>query len=343
MKNTKVTDMEVYLFISFIKLWYICISNCVLNINLNNDTNIMKNIIVTRKLPSNKILLTWTSYSSWVKCMYFQSYAVISCFIGYLDEDINSILHYLENVKTTRLFQYLIKNESKFLFILLKYCHYIFIIKKSGECHAYLIACLVLRHILKCNRNIIKQRVSASIDYVFFKYYFNYIEQNKITNYTIDTQNNCLFDIILNKDVEYTIIFKTILMQSLWPFLIFTYLDLNNINIQECFRRILKANNVININWNTYKKKIKVYQTLFKRVIKEHYIVFSQAYKCFDIMKQIKAIHKTIYCFYCGKCASRKHLRLCKACKVAFYCNKNCQKKDWKDHKYLCNMVCNNS
>ena len=40
-------------------------------------------------------------------------------------------------------------------------------------------------------------------------------------------------------------------------------------------------------------------------------------------------------CPTCGKIATIK----CTACKNVYYCNKNCQKKDWKTHRPLCKML----
>ncbi len=44
--------------------------------------------------------------------------------------------------------------------------------------------------------------------------------------------------------------------------------------------------------------------------------------------------HDDIKCGYCGK--SEKLLR-CTKCKLASYCNRECQKKDWPSHKMSCN------
>jgi hypothetical protein len=41
---------------------------------------------------------------------------------------------------------------------------------------------------------------------------------------------------------------------------------------------------------------------------------------------------KTVVCFSCKKVCSRK----CSKCKITPYCNRECQKKDYKDHKKTC-------
>ena len=40
-------------------------------------------------------------------------------------------------------------------------------------------------------------------------------------------------------------------------------------------------------------------------------------------------------CPACGKIATTK----CTGCKQVYYCNRNCQKKDWKTHKPACKML----
>lgn len=40
-------------------------------------------------------------------------------------------------------------------------------------------------------------------------------------------------------------------------------------------------------------------------------------------------------CLACGKIATTK----CSGCKIVYYCNRNCQKKDWKSHKPSCKML----
>ncbi len=42
-------------------------------------------------------------------------------------------------------------------------------------------------------------------------------------------------------------------------------------------------------------------------------------------------------CFSCGK--MDKQMKRCGACKIARYCSKECQKRDWRNHIALCNEV----
>lgn len=40
-------------------------------------------------------------------------------------------------------------------------------------------------------------------------------------------------------------------------------------------------------------------------------------------------------CNYCDKLLEK--INRCSRCKLSFYCNRTCQKKDWKKHKVVCN------
>lgn len=44
-----------------------------------------------------------------------------------------------------------------------------------------------------------------------------------------------------------------------------------------------------------------------------------------------------LQCNWCKKCALGKRLLRCSRCQSAFYCDADCQKKDWKMHKKACN------
>eukprot|EP01122_Echinamoeba_exundans_P000143 TRINITY_DN10122_c0_g1_i1.p1 TRINITY_DN10122_c0_g1~~TRINITY_DN10122_c0_g1_i1.p1 ORF type:complete len:509 (+),score=66.01 TRINITY_DN10122_c0_g1_i1:273-1799(+) len=43
-----------------------------------------------------------------------------------------------------------------------------------------------------------------------------------------------------------------------------------------------------------------------------------------------------LHCAYCDEHPPKEHLMKCSQCKVARYCNIECQKKDWKKHKSIC-------
>lgn len=40
------------------------------------------------------------------------------------------------------------------------------------------------------------------------------------------------------------------------------------------------------------------------------------------------------FCIFCGK--HNLNMKTCSSCKLAYYCNKECQIKDWKIHKLEC-------
>ncbi len=60
-----------------------------------------------------------------------------------------------------------------------------------------------------------------------------------------------------------------------------------------------------------------------------------------NIYKIIKIIHLDNCCTYCNSKYNNNNkntiLHLCTGCRSVLYCNKNCQGKDWLDHKYICN------
>lgn len=44
-------------------------------------------------------------------------------------------------------------------------------------------------------------------------------------------------------------------------------------------------------------------------------------------------------CNACGDIKNEGQFKRCKQCKLARYCDKECQKKHWKTHKKLCNLI----
>eukprot|EP01083_Nonionella_stella_P064191 167079_1 len=41
----------------------------------------------------------------------------------------------------------------------------------------------------------------------------------------------------------------------------------------------------------------------------------------------------------CATCNKIGATALCSACKCTYYCNKDCQRKHWKQHKKICKMI----
>jgi len=61
---------------------------------------------------------------------------------------------------------------------------------------------------------------------------------------------------------------------------------------------------------------------------------------CHDQDKELIEILRRVYgCFSCGK---PKPKSTCSKCKVVKYCNRECQRKDWKRHKGECDTWCEN-
>ena len=44
-------------------------------------------------------------------------------------------------------------------------------------------------------------------------------------------------------------------------------------------------------------------------------------------------------CLACTTCSGQPARRRCSRCKAAYYCDRNCQKSDWKTHRTLCEPV----
>eukprot|EP01083_Nonionella_stella_P292540 994902_1 len=42
---------------------------------------------------------------------------------------------------------------------------------------------------------------------------------------------------------------------------------------------------------------------------------------------------------FCATCNNADATSVCSACKCTYYCNSYCQRKDWKQHKQMCQML----
>ena len=59
-----------------------------------------------------------------------------------------------------------------------------------------------------------------------------------------------------------------------------------------------------------------------------------------DIRKHIEIVMKNrnyATCAYCNHIALQCNILKCTKCKVVSYCNKQCQRLNWIDHKKICN------
>ena len=58
---------------------------------------------------------------------------------------------------------------------------------------------------------------------------------------------------------------------------------------------------------------------------------------CMDDKKtEAKSMDKIEYCNGCHNSFSRESIKKCRGCKVAFFCSKDCYKKNWPAHKERC-------
>merc|ERR1712096_377432 len=53
--------------------------------------------------------------------------------------------------------------------------------------------------------------------------------------------------------------------------------------------------------------------------------------------KKKEAPHRS--CSYCHKSGRDVQLTYCKGCRIAFYCNPQCQRSHWKEHKKACRQA----
>ena len=59
--------------------------------------------------------------------------------------------------------------------------------------------------------------------------------------------------------------------------------------------------------------------------------------RCLDETKAAaKPEARTCICLFCGNERSRAEIFQCTRCNLVEYCSKDCQRKDWKDHRSLC-------
>jgi hypothetical protein len=89
-----------------------------------------------------------------------------------------------------------------------------------------------------------------------------------------------------------------------------------------------------------FKNAAKLAAEIFP--VKQHQGILKQALDLDDLVfEQVHVYHKedgTVYeCLECDYCAEdMTKVNRCSACHIACYCNRDCQKADWKRHKCLC-------
>ena len=53
------------------------------------------------------------------------------------------------------------------------------------------------------------------------------------------------------------------------------------------------------------------------------------------------SLSKPLFCLSCCKKETEVELKRCSRCKFVHYCSKQCQVKDFKDHKTICYLIAN--
>ncbi len=69
--------------------------------------------------------------------------------------------------------------------------------------------------------------------------------------------------------------------------------------------------------------------------------IFSKKEEDNDNKSSSEPIDRAFYksCCVCKKVIETYQIKRCSNCKMAYYCSKECQKKDWKEHKKFCNYT----
>ena len=58
-----------------------------------------------------------------------------------------------------------------------------------------------------------------------------------------------------------------------------------------------------------------------------------------EVRQRMESVISVKYCNYCGTIS--EHIQHCSRCKSVHYCNVECQKKDWPNHKSGCVLAVN--
>jgi hypothetical protein len=64
--------------------------------------------------------------------------------------------------------------------------------------------------------------------------------------------------------------------------------------------------------------------------------------KCLDDIRGISYVHGSERLQVCSACKAavlKKHFQTCSQCKIQQYCTRECQEKDWPNHKMICKCL----
>lgn len=89
-----------------------------------------------------------------------------------------------------------------------------------------------------------------------------------------------------------------------------------------------------------FKNSIYTVKSMKLDVFKKTYCDYNHFKIAYSVLlsdvKRLRMVREQKYPRCCNQCASKLKLLICKCCKSAYYCNKECQKFDWHIHKKNC-------
>lgn len=89
-----------------------------------------------------------------------------------------------------------------------------------------------------------------------------------------------------------------------------------------------------------FKNSIYTVKSMTLDVFKKKYCDYNHFKIAYSVLlsdiKRLRMVREQKYPRCCTTCASKLKLLICKCCKSAYYCDKECQKSDWNIHRKNC-------
>lgn len=89
-----------------------------------------------------------------------------------------------------------------------------------------------------------------------------------------------------------------------------------------------------------FKNSIYTVKSMTLDVFKKKYCDYNHFKIAYSVLlsdiKRLRIVREQNYPRCCNQCASKLKLLICKCCKSAYYCDKECQKSDWNIHRKNC-------